>query len=107
MRTEPRQTRIAVLTRGDGSKRYVPQWKGLLFWYSFCDSDASMNLDPVSPYNVWWTSTITRKVGRSRDALKTQEEAKELLDEYILRYKAEVAGVLSKKVKSVEYVGHP
>lgn len=94
---KPRQTRIKVNTLQDGSKEYIPQHKGWLFWYDFDDWDGQSAFSHTNAYHL-----------RCHESLpKSLSLAQSQIDDYIEAFNREEALRIGSAVKKTEYIKYP
>jgi hypothetical protein len=89
------KTRIKIISRVDGSKSYIPQYKVWFMWFSFSKS-------VILSYEFWWTPKgCVTKVTNNRDMCMA------FLDLRHSSWKIKVANRGNNKTDSITYENYP
>lgn len=92
---KPNKTRIKVVTKSNGTKRFIPEHKPWLFWYEFNDFEGYS----LIKHNPYGTSKYAR--------FTNLEEAQEVIDRYLKYVEDEEQKHKDKKSSRTEYIKYP
>jgi hypothetical protein len=73
------KTRIKVITKGDDSKTYFPQYKTFLFWYNFTSYSEVQSFDSQAQAEYFIKNAVEKELAKKR----------------------------KKKIQSIDYIQYP